>query len=54
MVSSPWGHKESDTTEQLTLVLLPCANCPAMEANVSTYLRLTLDHELQTAWWSLF
>ena len=27
-VSSPWGHKESDTTERLT-------NCQAMEANVS-------------------
>ena len=45
-VSSPWGHKESDTSERLT-------NCQAMEANVSTHLILTLDHELQKVWRSL-
>ena len=27
---SPWGHKESETTEELTLTLvnIPCSTCP--------------------------
>ena len=32
MGSSPWGHKESGTTERLTLTYLPFCSCSQMTA----------------------